>query len=194
MSPDDHAYPHAMAPRLAQSQRTQLCDLIRSSSLSREDIARVANCSQRTVSRTRTNLRVFGSATAPKNCGGQRSCIPPHVFTALLARLLVKPDLYLDEMVGFLWDQFELSVSKHSIRRSLETCKWSKKKNQRVARERDAELRDTCLHELSEYKSYQLVFVDESGCDTSYGIRRTGWAPSGIALFQTARFYREQRH
>jgi len=95
---------------------------------------------------------------------------------------------------GLIWDEFELNVSQDSIRRALKACHWSKKKNQRLARERDLDLRDACLHELSEYKSYQLVFVDESGCDTATGIRRTGWSPRGIAPVQTANFHREQRH
>jgi hypothetical protein len=97
-----------------------------------------------------------------------------------LDHLLTKPDLYLDEMADFVWDQYELVISVASVRRSLKAHGWSKKKNQRVARERDPELRDTCLYELSEYKSFQLVFVDESGCDTLAGVRRTGWAPRGM--------------
>ena len=131
---------------------------------------------------------------APRNLGGRRSSILPHVLDALLERLLTKPDLYLDEMTDFVLDEFELSVSVDSIRRSLRACNWSKKKNQRVARERDSDLRDACLHEMSEYKSFQLIFVDESGCDTQAGIRRTGWAPRGVAPVQTARYHRDQRH
>jgi hypothetical protein len=102
--------------------------------------------------------------------------------------------LYLDEMVDFVWDQYELVISVASVRRSLKAHNSSKKKNQRVARERDLELRDACLYELSEYKSFQLVFVDESGCDTLAGVRRTGWAPRGMPAVQTANFHREQRH
>jgi hypothetical protein len=95
--------------------------------------------------------------SAPKNVRGRRSSIPSHVLTALLDHLLTKPDLYLDEMVDFVWDQYELVVSVASVRRSLKAYNWFKKKNRRVARERDPELRDACLYKLSEYKSFQLV-------------------------------------
>lgn len=166
-----------MAPHLAQSQRSQLYEMIRSSLLSDRDIADIASCSTRTVTRVRANLRAFGAPSAPKAAGGRRSRILPHVLAALLDCLLIKPDLYLDEMAEFVWEEFELSVSEDSVRRSLKSCDWSKKKTQRVACERDPDLRDACLRELSEYKSYQLVFVDESGCDTLAGVRRTGWAP-----------------
>jgi transposase len=159
-----------MAPHLAQSQRSQLHDMIRSASLSDKDIAKVVNCSTRTVRSARANHRIFGSVSAPKNVHGRRSSIPSHILTALLDHLLTKPDLYLDEMVDFVWDQYEIVVSVASVRRSLKAHDWSKKKNRRVACERDPELRDACSYELSEYKSFHLVFVDESGCDTLAGV------------------------
>jgi transposase len=183
-----------MAPHLAQSQRDQIHDMIRASSLCDRDIANIVGCSQRTVVRVRANVRAFGAPSAPKAAVGRPSRIPRHVLDALLDHLLTKPDLYIDEMAEFILDEFEINASEHSVRRSLKACDWSKKKTQRVACERDRDLRDACLYELSEYKSYQLVFVDESGCDTLAGVRRTGWAPRGMPAVQIARFHREDRH
>ena len=34
---------------------------------------------------------------------------------------------------------------------------------------------------LSDFRSYHLVYVDESGCDKRIGFRRTGWSPIGVA-------------
>jgi transposase len=183
-----------MAPHLAQSQRAQLYNMIQSSSLHDGEIADLASCSKRTVTRVRANMRAFGTPCAPRATVRQRSHILPHVLEALLDRLLLKPDLYLDEMAEFIWDEYGLDVSVDSVRRSLKACDWSKKKTRRVACERDPDLRDACLRELSEYRSYQLIFVDESGCDTLAGVRRTGWAPRGMPAVQTARFHREERH
>jgi hypothetical protein len=103
--------------------------------------------------RVRTNIRMFRAPCAPKNTGGRHSSMLPHVLSALLDHLLTKPELYLDGMAEFVWDNFEVRVSVGSIRRSLKACNWPKKKNRRVARERDPDLRDACLYELSEYKS-----------------------------------------
>jgi hypothetical protein len=141
--------------------------MVQLASLSDKNITDVVNCSTRTVRIAPANHRIFGNVNAPNNVRGRRSSIPSHVLTVLLDHLLIKPDLYLDEMVDFVWDQYELDISVASVRRSLKACSWSKKKNQRVARERDPELRDACLYELSEYKSFQLDFVDEPGCVTS---------------------------
>ena len=41
---------------------------------------------------------------------------------------------------------------------------------------------------------YQLVFVDESGCDKRVGHRRTGWSPRGLTPVQVARFHRGERY
>jgi hypothetical protein len=47
-------------------------------------------------------------------------------------------------------------------------------------------------HNLSEFESYHLVYIDESGCDKRIGYRRTGWAPLGVTLVQVAKFHRGQ--
>jgi transposase len=112
---------------------------------------------------------------------------------ALCEDLLRKPDQYLDELVLFLWDEFEVLVSISTISRALSSIGWSKKQARRVAKERNADLRDFYLYNLSSFVSYQLVYVDESGCDKRIGFRRTGWSPLGVTLVQIAQFHRGQR-
>lgn len=77
-------------------------------------------------------------------------------------------------MALFLWDEFEVIVTIYSISRALASIDWSKKAARRVAQERHADLRDFYLYISSTLCSYQLVFVDESGCDKRIGFRRTG--------------------
>lgn len=48
------------------------------------------------------------------------------------------------------------------------------------------------MHEISEFQSYQLVFVDESGCDKQVGIRWTGWSPLGITPVQVSKFHHDK--
>ena len=77
-------------------------------------------------------------------------------------------------MVVFLWDEFEVVVTAMSISRALRSTGWSKKVTRSVAKQRNADLRDFYLHNLSAFPSYQLVYVDESGCDQRIGFRSTG--------------------
>jgi hypothetical protein len=116
------------------------------------------------------------------------------MLEALCDHLLEKPGLYLDEMALFLWDEFGTYITASSIRRALISKKWSKKTSRQKARERNADLRDCYLHNLSEFRSYHLVYIDESGCDKRIGFRRTGWSPLGIAPVQLSKFHRDQRY
>jgi hypothetical protein len=80
-------------------------------------------------------------------------------------------------------------VTAMSISRSLKSIGWSKKVARSVAKERNADLRDYYLYKLSAFHSYQLVYVDESGCDKWISFRRTGWSPLDVVLVQFAQFH-----
>ena len=86
------------------------------------------------------------------------------------------------------------SCLSSSIRRALVAKGWSKKTARQHARERNADLRELYLHNLSDFQSYHLVYVDESGCDKRAGFRRTGWSPLGVAPLQVSQFHRDQRY
>ena len=79
--------------------------------------------------------------------------------------LLENSELYQDEMAVFLWDEFGALVSTFSVGRALASVGWPKKATRRVTKERNEELRDFYLYNLSSFRSYHLVYVDESRCD-----------------------------
>jgi hypothetical protein len=116
------------------------------------------------------------------------------MLSALLEQLIEKPELYQDEMAIFLYDEFDALVTTPTISRALASGGWSKKAARRVAKERNADLQDFYLHDLSEFRSYHLVYIDESGCDNRIGFRRTRWSPLGVTPVQIARLHRDQRH
>jgi hypothetical protein len=116
------------------------------------------------------------------------------MLEALCDHLLEKPGLYLDEMAIFLWDEFQMLATASSIRRALVSKGWSRKATQQKAKEQNAELRELYLHNISDFDSYHLVYVDESGCDKRVGLRRTGWSPLGVAPKQVSQFHRDERY
>jgi transposase len=183
-----------MAPHLAASQHNMICDMILSNSLTIAQMADAAGCSERSIRAIRSNLRCFGSTKAPPNGVGRPRSITPPMLEALRERLVEKPGLYLDEMVVFLWDEFDLLASRFSIGRALASIGWSKKAARQIAKARNADLRDLYLHNLSEFPSYHLVYVDESGCDKRVGFRCTGWSPLGVTPVQVTQFHRGQRY
>lgn len=157
-------------------------------------MAEETECSKVTIVNIRRNLRQFGIVHAPPTRIGRRRTVTPLMIEALCDHLTEKPGLYLDEMVVFLWDEFHSLATTSSIRRALVAKGWSKKTTRQQARERNADLRICYLHNLSDFQSYHLVYVDESGCDKRVGFRRTGWSPLGVAPMQVSQFHREQRY
>jgi hypothetical protein len=79
--------------------------MTQSSSLHDGKIADIASCSKRIFTRVRANMRAFGTLCAPKVTNGQRSRIISHLLEALLDHLILKPDLYLDEIAEFIWEE-----------------------------------------------------------------------------------------
>lgn len=56
--------------------------------------------------------------------------------------------LYLDDMVVFLWDEFQRLAMTSSIRKILASRGWSKKTTQQRAKKQNAELGEFHLHNL----------------------------------------------
>lgn len=175
-----------MAPNPTASQHELIQDIIISGSLTSSQMAEVAPCSTRSIKHIRANLRRFNHTTGPRNGGGRPRSITSPMLDALLKLLLEEPDLYLDELVVYLWDEFEVLVQAATISRALTSIGRSKKIARQVARERNADLIGFYLHNLSFYRSYHLVYVDESGCDKRSGCRRTGWSPLGVTPVKIA--------
>ena len=101
-----------MAPNLAASQHELIRDMIVDGSFSYREIAGAARCSCGAIKVISTNLRLFGSTTAPPNGRGRRRSITPSILDALLQQLLEKPNQYLEEMEVFLWNEFEVRIPK----------------------------------------------------------------------------------
>jgi hypothetical protein len=136
----------------------------------------------RTVQRIRLKRHQFQMLTPRTNRIGRRSCITSPMQKALCDILIEQPYLYRCEIADFLYRRFRKRISDRSIGRTLRSIGWTRTTIHRIAQQRDADLRDHYLHRISQYKSYQLVFVDESGCDGRAGYRRWGWSPKGSSL------------
>jgi hypothetical protein len=155
------------------------------------ELSVAASAPSKTYDRT---FRYFGTTKAPPNGVGRPKAITPPMLSALLEPLIEKPKLCQDEMVIFLYDEFNVLVTTPSISRALASAGWSKKAARCVAKEQNADLRDFYLYNLSAFCLYHLVYIDESGCDKRVGFRQTGWSPLGVALVQVTRLHCDQRY
>ena len=156
--------------------------------LTTSQMAKPAKCSERSITNIRKKMRLF-SPNPPKIPPGQSPSVTPVMLDALCDRLAEIPGLYIDEMANFLSDEFNILPSESSIQRALYRAGWTKKASRQKAKEQNPQLRDFYQHKLSEFRSYHLAFVDESGCDKRVGHRRTGWSPLGVTPVQVSKFY-----
>ena len=93
---------------------------------------------------------------------------------ALYYKLTLDPSIFLKDMATFLRIQFDVDVLRFSISRALKDDVWSKKSTQNVVRERNPDLLEEYIHEISSFRSDQLVFIDETRVDKSIRIKPKG--------------------
>lgn len=165
-----------MAPNLPESSHQAIRDMI-VSKCDNVEIAKAAHCSRVTVRNIRLNLHVYGNTRAPQNGGGRKRSITPPMIDALRDYLQKRPGSYQYEMKDFIQKEFEVPVTTSSIGRALASIGWTIKKIRRIAKGRNADLRDLYLHNISEFSPEHFIFVDESGCYRRAGSRRMSWAP-----------------
>ena len=151
-----------------------------------------AECSEHSITIIHSNLQLFSNIRVSRNSAGQQSSITSLMLKALCEHLFEKSDLYLNEMMIFLWDEFKVLATKSSISRALFSEDWSKKTIQQRAREHNADLQDFYFHSIADFHSYHLVFVDESECDKQIGFRWMGWSLLGMTSVQMSQFHRDQ--
>src|SRR4051812_12993537 len=101
-----------MAPNLPSWKHQFIRDMILSDSLTISQMAYAAECSKRSITSIRSNLQLFHSTRAPRNPAGRPSTITSPMLEDLCEHLFEKPGLYLDEMVLFLWDEFEVLTKR----------------------------------------------------------------------------------
>lgn len=109
--------------------------------LTTSQVAKVAKCSERSVTNIRKNIRLFGSARSPPISPGRPSSITKVITDTLCDHLAAKPSLY-EEMASFLFDEFNVLASISSIKRAIYRAEWSKKKAQQRASEQNPQLQD----------------------------------------------------
>lgn len=183
-----------MARHLKPPTRTMIVRMIRRKEFTLQGITNAAKCSRRSVSYINRKLRKFGCARPSLIQAGRPSMLTPLVLETLCNHLSNKPDLYLDEIAAFLAEEFNILPSHSSIQQALSTRGWTKKKLRQKAKEQNPQLRAYYQHKLSQFRSYQLVFVDESGCDQRIGYRQTGWSPLGATPVHVSEFHRGSRY
>ena len=112
---------------------------------------------------------------------------PPKTLTALdefitLEAVTNRPAIYLCEIQRLVEQTTGTTISESAICRFLHKNNFSRKKLQRVARQRNEELRAQFSSDCSLYLPEMLVFIDETGSDRRHTMRKFGYSLVGKSL------------
>ena len=108
--------------------------------------------------------------------------------------MTAKPTAYLEELVLFLWDDFDIHTTKATVSRTLKRLRVSRKVLQREAAQHSEVLRDQWIVRLSGWTADQLVFIDESAANKRSADRKYGWSPIGQKATQSVPFKYYERY
>lgn len=180
-----------MAPPLDAADRS-LIDLLLEDGFRTQAIAQRVKCSARTVQRMHRK-RKQPNMPRQKARTSRRSCLTPAIRKAIYDKLIEDAELYIEELVEFILENYSKKVSKSSVARAVKD--WPRKKLRYIAQQQDNDLQDLYLYTLRELniKSYICIFVDKSGCNARVSRRQYGRSPKGTTPVQVAKLRHGKR-
>ena len=144
------------------------------------EIAARVGCVQSTVSNTMKRWLEHGDPLPPelKNNKSDRR-LGRRETAAMIFMIENNPDMYIREIRDELQVQFDRFLSCSRICRALRDNKYSVKVLERIAKERDAQLRFNWRETVRLLQHERLVFIDESHFDNNSVRRRRGRSRRG---------------
>src|SRR4051812_42955500 len=165
-------------PLYSQDLRKRVVDAVERGDGSSRQIAQRFLVSVSFVTRLLRHYRTTGSLDPKPHGGGRHPALGPVQLEQLRALVRDQPDATLEE----LRQRLGVDCSTMAIVRALKKLKITRKKKVLHARERDTpegrQKRRDFLREVAAIDPRRLVFVDETGADTSM-TRTHGRAPVG---------------
>jgi transposase len=165
-------------PLYSQDLRKRVIDTVERGDGSLRQIAQRFLVSVSFVTRLLRHYRTTGSLDPKPHGGGRSPALGPAQLKRLGALIRRKPDATLEE----LRQQLGVECSPMAIVRALQKLKITRKKKVLHAQEQDSpevqQKRRDFVEEFAGIDAERLVFVDESGADTSM-TRTYGRAPVG---------------
>jgi len=158
------------------------------------DILDCCGLSERTFYRILKLWRETGDVIHPsRSLPGRLRSLDHNDVQYLLRLIQENPDYFLDELLHLLKTNRFISVHYATIYRELKRRGVSLKKLERVAKERNDEIRAEFIGRMAQYGPEEIGFIDESSKDERTICRRFGRARKGTQAAKQQVFIRGRR-
>ena len=101
-------------------------EILLTAGATKHQCARQANCSTKSIQSIQRNLRLHRKTKLDRKYKLRR-LLSNEAIVTLLCRLNDAPNMYLDEMTWFIYDQFQIVVSRQALSAELRVVGWSRK-------------------------------------------------------------------
>ena len=125
-------------------------------------IHKATHVTRQQINRMRKKHLHFSDVTPALDTIDRSKILSEYHAQKLLDFLSQRFIVYQNDMIWFLYDEFDIVISQSTISRMLKQARYNRKIAQRVAAERDEKLRSEWKQRLMSWTSDQLVFLDES--------------------------------
>ena len=145
--------------------------------LSYKEIGRHLNIAESTARRIYLLFQTTGDVS-PKYCK-QKPYLRRLDELFIIGVVLEKPAIYLGEMCQLIHQMSNIHVSQATICRLIHRYGITRKKIKQIALQRSASLRGYFMAQALLYTREQIVWLDETGSDTTTFMRQYGYAIRG---------------
>ncbi len=125
-------------------------------------IHKVTHVTRQQINRMRKKHLHFSDVTSALDTIDRSKVLSEYHAQKFLDFLSQRLIVYQNDMIWFLYDEFDIVISQSTISRMLKQARYSRKIAQRVTAERDEKLCSEWKRWLMSWTSDQLVFLDES--------------------------------
>ena len=116
----------------------------------------------------------------PRSKGGRPSIITPEMEQRVLDHIALYNDLYQEEIIDFLYDEYGIKPSQSTISKLLKRLKITRKQLKGIAAKQNQELIDQWHDNARFQRANQIICIDESAFNEHTSHKKYGQAPQGL--------------
>ena len=114
-------------------------------------------------------------------------------FDVFLKYVAIKFSIYLNELIWFLYDDFDFVICEITIWNNLKRLKWNKKNFFKIIAKRNVAFRVEWTLKFIRWTIKQLIFIDEFVVNERTNDKKTNWFFVETSFYVIHKFHRNKK-